>query len=126
MMATRIEACTFGTLEHQPWAGELQRGEGSCVQSLEDLKRNLETMHLGRRDAGDGASHIDVEEIVGCEGHHTRRLRSDAQLLCVCFIPMFAIPRLTDAQLVRKDQQRVGAAARTSAIAPITLPLNNG
>ena len=33
MMATTIEACTFGTLEHQPWAGELQRGEGSCVRS---------------------------------------------------------------------------------------------
>jgi len=84
-------------------------------------------MHLGRRDAGDGASHSDVEEIVGCEGckgHPTRRLRSDAQLF-VCFIPMFAvtfaIPRLTDAQLVRKDQQRVAAAARASPIAPITL-----
>jgi len=116
MMATRIEACTFGTLEHQPWAGELQRGEGSCVQSLEDLKRILETMHLGRRDAGGGASHSDEEEVVGREGHTTRRLRSDAQLFCVCFIPMFAIPRLTDAQLLRKDQQRAGAAARASAI----------
>ena len=115
-MATRIKACTFGTLEHQPWAGELQRGEGSCVRSLilegclrRDLKRILETMHLGRRDAGDGASHSDEEEVVGREGHTTRRLRSDAQLFCVCFIPMFAIPRLTDAQLLRKDQQRVGA-----------------
>jgi hypothetical protein len=96
------------------------------VRSLEDLKRVLETMHLRwPRGAGDGASHSDVEEIVGCGSHPTKRLRSDAQLLCVCFIPMFAIPRLTDAQLVRKDQQRVEAAARASAIAPITLSLDN-
>jgi len=60
------------------------------------------------RDAGDGASHGDIEENVGCGSHPTKRLRSDAQLLCVCFIPMFAVPRLKDAQLVRKDQQTAG------------------
>ena len=40
-------------------------------------------------------------------------------------LAMFAIPRLTDAQLLRKDQQRVGAATRVSATDPSTLGLHN-
>jgi hypothetical protein len=45
MMATRVEACAFGELKHQQWAGELHYGEGSCVRSLGDLKRIVEAMH---------------------------------------------------------------------------------
>ena len=115
MMATRIEACTFGALQDQPWAGELQHGEGSCVHSFDDLKRILETMHLRGRGVGSGASDSDVEEIVDCGSRSTKRLRTDARLLCVCFIPMFAIPRLTDEQLARKNQRRVAATAKTDA-----------
>ena len=94
--ATRIESCTFGALQDQPWAGELQHGEGSCVHSFDDLKRILETMHLRGRGVGSGASDSDVEEIVGCGSRATKRLRSNTRLFCVWFIPMFAISRLTD------------------------------
>ena len=106
MMATRIEACTFGTLENQPWAGELQRGEGSCVRSLGDLKRILETMHLGRRDAGDGASHSDEEEAVGREGHTT----SAAEIGCATFVGVF-YPNVRDPSADRRPVAAKGSTA---------------
>jgi len=68
-----------------------------------DLKGIVQQMHLRVR-AGVGED-SDIEEVSRCwlGSSGSRRLRSNARDVCICFVPIFAIPRLTDEQLAQRE-----------------------